>query len=77
MVDQATQAKIDKRTALSMKRDDEWERTSFSDLSPEANTDIRVARRLGFALFFPAMPNATMQALSTLKAARKFLKANL
>lgn len=77
MNDQATQAKIDKRIALSMKHDDEWEKTSFDDLSPEANMDIRVARRLGFALFFPAMPNATMQALATLKAARKYLKANL
>ena len=68
------QARIDKRIALSMKHDDQWERINYPELTAEENSDIRVARRLGFASMFPAYPDAGVQARSTLKAALAWIK---
>lgn len=77
MSDRDMQAKIDKRIALAMKQDDEWERIRYPELTAEENTDIRVARRLGFASMFPSYPNAKAQSRNTLTAARKWIKARL
>lgn len=73
MVSQDQQAKIDKRIALSMKHNDEWDEINYPDLTAEENTDIRVARRLGYAVFYPNTSPGSV----TLKGARKFLKVNL
>lgn len=71
MNDRDTQAKIDKRIALSLPQKDEWENIVYPDLSKEANTAIRVARRLGYATFHPADVNGQ---LATLRGARKHIK---
>lgn len=71
------QAKIDKRIALSMKRADEWESIHYPELTAEENTDIRVARRLGFAVFHCAYPSAEAQSRRTLKQARAYIKEHL
>jgi hypothetical protein len=71
------QVRIDRRIAYSMKRDDEWQSINYPELTAEENTDIRVARRLGLAVMYPAYPNAEAQSRNTLKAARAYLKANL
>ena len=70
---QEQQAKIDRRIALSMKCGDEWDEINYPDLTPEQNTDIRVARRLGYAMFYPN----TLPGEVTLKGARKYLKSHL
>ena len=77
MTDRELQAKIDKRIALSMKQDDEWESIRYPELTAEENTDIRVARRLGFAVFHCAYPSSEEQARRTLKQARAWIKDRL
>ena len=73
-MDRDTQAKIDKRNALAMKQNDEWQSINYEELTAEENTDIRVARRLGYAMFFPNGPDCGRV---TLRGARKYIQAKL
>ncbi len=49
--------------------------SDFRQLTEEENKDIRQARAWGYAVFFPALPDAEAQARNTLAGARKFLNA--
>lgn len=77
MVTREVQAKIDKRIALSMKHNDEWESIRYPELTAEENTDIRVARRLGYAVFHCSYPSSEEQSRLTLAGARKYIKEHL
>ncbi len=48
--------------------------SDFHQLTEEENEDIRQARAWGYAVYFPALPDATAQARNTLDGARKFLR---
>lgn len=48
----------------------------FPELDKDQNALIQRARDAGFALFFPAVPNAKAQALNTFTAAREYISAN-
>lgn len=46
----------------------------FPELTDKENEIIKKARELGFAVYYPAFPNAKMQAKNTLEGAKEFLK---
>jgi hypothetical protein len=50
---------------------------TFPELTPEENADIREARTLGWAVFYPAFPDGKAQAQNTLQGARDFLDKKL
>jgi len=48
---------------------DQWDEINYPELTKEENEIIRKARRLGFADFYPAFPNAETQSKITLSGA--------
>lgn len=56
-----------------MKRQDEWDTIKYPTLTDSENERIRLARRSGFALFFPAVPDGETQDSRTLEMAERFL----
>ena len=54
---------------MKKQKRDEWDEISYGDISKEENEEIRVARRSGYAVFFPCADGA-----ATLKGARKFME---
>lgn len=52
---------------------DEWDMIRYPSLTEEQNARIRLARRMGFALMVPAVPNAEAQDKRTLELAESFL----
>jgi hypothetical protein len=50
-----------------------WREWCFPELSGHENAIISIARKCGYASFFPSMPNATAQAKNTLSGAVAFL----
>lgn len=60
--------------AQKTKQQDAWDLVNYPELDSHQNEIIRIARRLGFADFFPSVPSAQAQAENTYAAAKKFLQ---
>lgn len=51
------------------------ELADFPELTDSENEEIHIARRAGFAKFYPVFPDALTQARNTLAGAREFSKS--
>ena len=62
------------KAKMAVTKKDQWDAINYPELDAYENDQIRRARRLGYAEFFPCVPNGNVQARRTFEGATKYIK---